>query len=225
MILDITEPNRIREELQRNEFRFSRAEIIARLGNWEIDLTTKRVTASDGARRIYGVGQQELTLEDIREFPLPKFRSPLNEAFLALIKDGAPYDIEFQIKRANDNQVVDIHSIAHYDAEKNTVFGTIHDITNLRHAEENHKLLFEAMEHSAEAIIITDSTGTIQYVNPAQEIQSGYSRNELLGQTPNIFRSDFHDDNFYDKLWKTINSGNVWSGRFVNRKKDGYRIP
>ncbi len=221
VILDVTEPNRIREELQRNEFRFSRAEIIGRLGNWEIDLSTKRVTASDGARRIYGVGQQELTLEDIREFPLPDFRSPLNEALRALIKDGTPYDIEFQIKRENDNQVIDIHSIAHYDAEKNTVFGTIHDITNLRHAEESHKLLFEAMEHSAEAIIITDSTGTIQYVNPAQEIQSGYSRNELLGQTPNIFRSDFHDDNFYDKLWKTIKSGNVWSGRFVNRKKDG----
>ena len=101
------------------------------------------------------------------------------------------------------------------------MFGTIHDVTDLRHAEESHKLLFEAMEHSAEAIIITDSTGIIQYVNPAQEIISGYSRNELLGQTPNIFKGDLQDDNFYDKLWETINSGKVWSGRFVNRKKDG----
>ncbi len=218
---DIAERKRAEDEVRRNEFRFSRAELIARLGNWEIDLSTKRVTASDGAKKIYGLGQQELTLEDIQKFPLPEYRSQLDAALLGLIKDGTPYDVEFQIKRANDDQVIDIHSVAHYDAEKNSVFGTIHDITDLRHAEESHKLLFEAMEHAAEAIIITDSSGVIQYINPAQEITSGYSRNELLGQTPNIFRSDFQDNNFYDRLWKTINSGNVWSGRFVNRKKDG----
>ncbi|MGO9738648.1 MAG: PAS domain S-box protein, partial [Desulfomonilaceae bacterium] len=74
VILDVTEPNRVREELRRNEFRFSRAELIARLGNWEIDLSTKRVTASNGARRIYGVGQQELTLEDIQKIPLPEYK-------------------------------------------------------------------------------------------------------------------------------------------------------
>ncbi|MGO8878301.1 MAG: PAS domain S-box protein [Desulfomonilaceae bacterium] len=218
---DITKRKLAEEELRRNEFRFSRAELIARLGNWEVDLSTKRVTASNGARRIYGVGQQELTLEDIQKFTLPEFRSPLDAALLGLIKDGASYDIEFQIKRADDDQVVDVHSIAHYDAEKNTVYGTIHDVTDLRLVEESHKLLFEAMEHSAEAIIITDSKGIIQYVNPAQEIISGYSRNELLGQTPNIFKSDLQDDIFYDKLWEIINSGKVWSGRFVNRKKDG----
>ncbi|MDA8407497.1 MAG: PAS domain S-box protein [Deltaproteobacteria bacterium] len=218
---DITERKLAEEDLRRNEYRFGRAELIARLGNWEIDLSTKKVTASHGARKIYGVGQQEFILEDIRKFSLPEFRSPLDAALLGLIKDGASYDIEFQIKRADDGQVVDVHSIAHYDAEKNTVFGTIHDVTDLRRAEESHRLLFEAMEHAAEAVIITDSKGIIQYVNPAQEIISGYSRNELLGQTPHLFSSDFHNDTFYDKLWKTISSGNVWSGRFVNRKKDG----
>ena len=101
------------------------------------------------------------------------------------------------------------------------LIGVILDITERRMAEEVQKLLFAAIEQAAEGVIITDATGIIQYVNPAQEILSGYSRDELLGQTPNIFKSDKHDDNFHRNLWETIDAGKVWSGRFVNKKKDG----
>ncbi|MGO9739315.1 MAG: PAS domain S-box protein [Desulfomonilaceae bacterium] len=222
MIEDITESKQLEEELRQSELRLSRAELVAGFGNWEVDLSTRRLATSNGARKIYGLGQQvEWAFDDIQKFPLPEYRSPLDEAFLALIKDGAPYDIEFKIKRANDDQVIDIHSIAHYDAEKNLVFGTIHDITNLKRAEESHRLLFAAIEQAADAIIITGATGIIQYVNPALEILSGYSRNELLGQTPNVFKSDFHDEDFYKQLWETINAGKIWSGRFINSRKDG----
>jgi PAS domain S-box-containing protein len=218
---DVTERKRARQELWQSELRLSRAELLVGLGNWEIDLSTKKVIASDGARQIYGVGQQELTLDDIWKFPLPEHRSRLDKAFFALIDDGEPYDIEFKIMRANDDQVINIHSIAHYDTEKNSVFGTIHDITGLRHAEERYGLLFAAIEQAAEGVVITDNAGIIQYVNPAEETISGYSNDELVGRKPSIFKSGKHDDNFYKNLWKTINADNVWCGRFVNRKKDG----
>ena len=81
--------------------------------------------------------------------------------------------------------------------------------------------MFKAIEHASEGVIITDPTGIIQYVNPAQESLSGYTSDELLGQTANILTSDKNDDKFFSGLWDTINSGNVWSGRFINRKKDG----
>ncbi len=77
------------------------------------------------------------------------------------------------------------------------------------------------MSSQRRPVIITDSKGIIQYVNPAQEILSGYSRDELIGQTPNIFKTDKYSENFHRNLWETINAGKVWSGRFVNRKKDG----
>ncbi len=95
------------------------------------------------------------------------------------------------------------------------------DITAERKAEEAQRRLATAIEQAAEAVIITDPDGIIQYVNPAQEIQSGYSSDELLGRTPNIFKSDGHPDDFYTNMWATINAGNVWAGRFVNKRKDG----
>ncbi|MFA6220778.1 MAG: PAS domain S-box protein [Desulfomonilaceae bacterium] len=216
MIEDITESKRLEEELRDNESRLRRAELVAGVGNWELDLSTKKITASIGARKIYGLGQQvEWAGDYIEKIPLPEYRSSLHEALFALIKDGAPYDIEFQIKRANDDQVIDIHSIAHYDPEKNLVFGIIHDVTNLKRAEESHRLLFAAIEQAADGFIITDAHAAIQYVNPALEILSGYSRNELLGRTPSIFRSDFHYANI------AIESGKVWSGRLISKRKDG----
>jgi two-component system cell cycle sensor histidine kinase/response regulator CckA len=95
------------------------------------------------------------------------------------------------------------------------------DITERKMAEESRKLLSAAIEHAAEGIVITDATGIIQYVNPSEEIISGYSRYELIGQGAEIFKSDKHDEDFHANMWETIRAGKVWSGSFINRKKDG----
>ncbi len=77
------------------------------------------------------------------------------------------------------------------------------------------------MSSQRRPVIITDSKGIIQYVNPAQEILSGYNRDELIGKTPNVLETDFHHVDFHKQLWDTIGVGEAWSGRFVNKKKDG----
>jgi len=87
--------------------------------------------------------------------------------------------------------------------------------------EEHEKWLATAIEQAAEGVVITDVTGVIQYVNPAEEAISGYSRDELIGQGADIFKSDKHSEGFFTNMWETINSGKVWSGRFINRRKDG----
>jgi two-component system cell cycle sensor histidine kinase/response regulator CckA len=78
-----------------------------------------------------------------------------------------------------------------------------------------------AIEQVAESVIITDTQGTIVYVNPAFEQISGYSRAEALGQNPRILKSGRQDDAFYRDLWATIGAGHVWHGRLVNKKKGG----
>lgn len=103
------------------------------------------------------------------------------------------------------------------------VVGITHDITEYERLTAQEKQLITAIEQAAEAVIIADHEGIIQYVNHAQEILSGYSVEELVGQTPNVLNSDFHDVDFYKQLWDTIGVGKVWSGHFVNRKKEGTR--
>jgi PAS domain S-box-containing protein len=95
------------------------------------------------------------------------------------------------------------------------------EIVERKLAAEREQLLGAAIEHTAEGIVITDATGIIQYVNPAEETISGYSRDELIGQGAEIFKSDKHDEDFHSNMWETITSGKVWSGRFINRKKYG----
>ncbi len=83
------------------------------------------------------------------------------------------------------------------------------------------RLLGAAMETAANAIFVTDVEGTIEFVNPAFEQLSGYTREEAVGATPRILKSGRQDDALYRDLWQTILSGKAWSGRVVNRRKDG----
>ncbi|MBI2951402.1 PAS domain S-box protein, partial [bacterium] len=78
-----------------------------------------------------------------------------------------------------------------------------------------------AVEQAAESIMITDPDGTIIYVNPAFERVSGYSREEVVGQNPRLLKSGRQDATFYRTMWDTLTRGEVWTGRFVNLRKDG----
>jgi PAS domain S-box-containing protein len=83
-------------------------------------------------------------------------------------------------------------------------------------------LRFSNIAHyTVNPIEITDPRGRIIYVNPAFEKASGYRKEELIGQNPNVFGSGKHPKPFWDKMWKTITSGNVWVGEIENRKRDG----
>ena len=85
----------------------------------------------------------------------------------------------------------------------------------------SHRLLSQALEQTADIVLITDSQGLIEYVNPAFEQSTGYSSNEVVGERPALLCSGFHDKGFYRQLWFTIASGKVFRGVVVNRRKDG----
>jgi PAS domain S-box-containing protein len=81
--------------------------------------------------------------------------------------------------------------------------------------------LVAAVEQSAVAIVITGTSGEIQYVNPAFTLMTGYSREEAVGQNPRVLKSGRQSAGFYKELWDTIVSGRVWHGELINRRKDG----
>ncbi len=97
----------------------------------------------------------------------------------------------------------------------------IRDIGERKNAEVEHTRLAMAVEQTTDAVIITNTLGAIQYVNPAFERISGYSRAEVLGKNPKILKSDRQDPSAFREMWGAISKGRAWRGRLVNRKKDG----
>jgi len=95
------------------------------------------------------------------------------------------------------------------------------DITRKRQAEANLERLKVAIEQAGEVIVITDPDGNIQYANPAFVRVTGYAVDEVIRQNPRILKSGEHDETFYETLWQTITGGQTWTGRMVNKKKDG----
>jgi len=87
--------------------------------------------------------------------------------------------------------------------------------------EEERARLSSAVEQAGEAILVTDTQGSILYVNPAFERITGFQRAEVMGLSPRVLKSGKHDPELYRNLWHTLTRGDVWSGRFTNRKKDG----
>ena len=81
--------------------------------------------------------------------------------------------------------------------------------------------LLKAVEYAADAVVITDTHGRIQYINPAFTTLTGYSREEAVGQSTRLLKSGRHSAEFYEELWSTILSGRVWQGDVTNRRKDG----
>ena len=81
----------------------------------------------------------------------------------------------------------------------------------------------EAVENTGHSIYWTDTSGRIEYVNPAFEEQTGYTAAEAVGNNANILQSGVHDNRFYERLWETILNGDVWEGEIVNERKSGER--
>jgi two-component system sensor histidine kinase TtrS len=81
--------------------------------------------------------------------------------------------------------------------------------------------LSRALEQTTETIIITDENGLIEYVNPAFERLTGFSLIETVGFNPSILKSDEHESSFYKNVWRTISSGRIFQGVFINRCSDG----
>lgn len=91
----------------------------------------------------------------------------------------------------------------------------------LRERVREHARLATAIEQADETAVITDQDGRIEYVNPAFERITGYTRDEVIGRTPGVLKSGKHPPEFYADMWRLLREGKTWRGLFWNRRKDG----
>ncbi len=95
------------------------------------------------------------------------------------------------------------------------------NITNRKKIEENLRKLSKAVEQSPISIVITDTTGAIEFVNPQFTKLTGYTLDEAIGKNPRILKTDKTPPEVFRQLWQVISKGRIWEGDFYNKKKNG----
>jgi len=101
------------------------------------------------------------------------------------------------------------------------IYAVASDITERRAAEERLRQTAAVFESTAEGVLITDLNGVILDVNPAFVAITGYGREEAIGQTPRILRSERQDAAFYRQMWEALQRSGQWRGELWNRRRDG----
>ncbi|MGM0604145.1 MAG: PAS domain S-box protein [Halobacteriota archaeon] len=135
----------------------------------------------------------------------------------------ADTDAEITAREAFDRGVDEYVRLDGTDDQFELVARRVETAVQLRRKTIELQGFREAVEQAGHAILITDTDGTIEYANPSVETVTGYDREEVLGNTPAMFKSGEHDKAFYSDLWGTILNGRTWRGEITNQYKSGKR--
>ncbi len=156
------------------------------------------------------------------DFIHPDFREEVRQRYRTLLEGGhvTPDVVKLQTATGRE-KIVELDSVPFTFNREACFISLLVDVEERYKAEETRRRLVTAIEQARESIVITDSRGVIEYVNPAFTDVTGFGRDEVIGLTPRILRSGEHDTDFYRTIWETITAGRVWQGRIVNRRKDG----
>lgn len=221
MIHQVVEHRQAEERLRQSEARYRSLFRDHKAVKLLIDPSDGRIVdANRAAVSFYGWPYEELTRMFIQQInTLPP---ELVKERMAEVKDGRRAYFEFQ-HRCADGSVRDVEVYSsRVDVDgKLYLHSIIHDVTERKKMEAERTRWLTAIEQAGDVVLITDAEGIIQYVNPAFETVTGYTRNEAIGQRPRILKSGRQDEGFYQEMWATLKAGRRWSGRMINKKKDG----
>jgi PAS domain S-box-containing protein len=226
---DISEHIKTESELKKSRALLERAQEVAHLGSWELNLTDRTVTASPEAHRIYDLEGDVMSLARVQSVILPEYRPELDAALEALVHENKAYNLQFKIKRRSDGAIRDIHSQAEYNAAEHCVVGSIQDITErklimqvLMENEEKFRTLFE---RASDMILFSNVNDRILDANMRATELLGYSRSELL----NMKISDLQAEQVRGKTGTVLKDrfkkfgSNVYGS--MAQHKDGTSIP
>ncbi|HUF46235.1 MAG TPA: PAS domain S-box protein [Vicinamibacterales bacterium] len=199
-------------------------------GVFVIDTTTRTIVECNAAaERIFGYGEGELIGMNTRQlYASDADYHEFAERAQPVLADRGVYRGEYQMRRRDGTVFATEHTITVMREELgwgHGVVSVVRDITARRQTERDLRLQSAALTAAANAIVITDRHGTIEWVNPAFTASSGYTLDEAVGRKPGeLSQSGLHDEAFYQALWTTILAGGVWRGEMANRHKDGHIV-
>jgi len=219
--IEMAERKRAEEALKESEANLKRAQEVAHIGSWHLDILKNDLVWSDEIFRIFGVSADtSLTYEKFLEIIHPDDVELVNRSWMAAL-NKEPYDIEHRIIVNGEVKWVREKAEVEFDKEGKAIkgTGTVQDITGRKRAEEALHVKECAIATSISAIALSDLEGNLTYVNPSFLKMWGYEReDEVLGR-------QIHD------LWEiaekaeevilSLRVGGAWVGELKGRKKDG----
>lgn len=178
------------------------------------------VDANNTACNYYGYSNQQITSLKITQINTLSEAEIQVEMKKALNTERQHFEFKHRLA-SGEIRDVESYSGKLSVAGNDLLYSIVHDVTERKLAEAKVLKLSSAIEQSPISILITDTTGSIEYVNPYISQLTGYSPEELLGNNPSILNSGIQSSQFYKKLWDTILKGEIWEGEMCNKKKNG----
>ncbi len=182
---------------------------------------------NENAIKLFGRSRDELLNKNCMSMspqyqPDGRLSEEIGYAFIEKSVMGETPVFEWTIERASGQLILcEVRLVRLPASEKTLIRGSMTNITERKLAEAQMHKLSSALEQTADAVMITDTNGNIEYVNTAFQKVTGYSASESIGKTPRILCSGEHGKEFYKRLWQIVKSGNVFNDVMINRRKDG----
>ncbi len=223
-LLDITKNKKAEEALKESEEKYKTiiesandAIVVVDIGKRTIVDINKQAEKLTGRSREELIGKSHLILHPAEYSDI--YSGDFTEVILGNQKIS-PGEVFIQ---HSDGQVipVEISTSRSTLGNRTVIQGIFRDLRERKKVEEEIRKLSRAVEQSPSAIIITNTRGNIEYVNPHFCKVTGYSQDEVLGKNPRMLKSGDTSDTEYKNMWKTISAGSEWRGEFHNKKKDG----
>jgi PAS domain S-box-containing protein len=176
---------------------------------------------NDHACRLFGYSREELqrmSPADLQD----KLSTDQEGAFFARLQREKQFLVE-SVGKSADGRLFPVEiAVQRFELHgRPSIVASVRDITERRRRDEETSRLATAVQQTGEEIIITDANGFIQYVNPAFEHGTGYSRAEVIGKhSPHLH--DLRDERISLRdVWRDVRAGNIWRGRLTSQRKDG----
>lgn len=179
------------------------------------------VRANRAAHELFGYELGELKNKKCYEAFLQRNEPCENCPVLQTGQDSCPHSGLMYNDRVNKTFRVSSFPILSEGGQMRQLVHVARDVSQFLKDESEKNRLMAAIEQTSESVVMTDVNANIEYVNPAFERVSGYSREEAMGLNTRILKSGEHPQDFYKKMWDTVLGKKVWKGKIKNRNKKG----
>jgi PAS domain S-box-containing protein len=191
-----------------------------------LDTNNQLIFCNDYFLKLTGWQRNEILLCDwIERFIGRHERQSIQDVFCGLLSQrDASRDVEVDVQmKLGGHRRIAWHNTLSTDSQGQIIGITAigEDVSDRRKAEDKVRKLSHAVEQSPSIVMLTDSKGLIEYVNPKFTEVTGYDPKEVIGKRPNVLKSGEMQSEEYAELWSTVRQGEEWRGEFHNRRKNG----